>query len=684
MTGLPSKPPIILAGPVVRRATADRVHVWLATSQDLKLDVEIYKIADPTARSPALSAPISTRGPAQTTPLQLGEKLWIHLFDVVPIDAASGKGKFPIDTILAYDVMEDGGKRRLRELAKLSDLVIEPFPLPTFVLPGPKASARILYASCRKFHGDGDDAMLATEELLKRNAKDPAKRAATLLLTGDQIYADDVADLLAQPINEWATRLIGRAEDLPGVPEPGKISVRGRARYLKDQAKLTLTSSEGHNHLLTFGEFAATYLLAWNPDLWPEPWNRSIRVDPQDKPKGFQPMLSEQITKLNEARRGSGAARRVLANIPTYMIFDDHEVTDDWNLTPEWTKTFHANATGRRIVLNALCAYWAFQAWGNTPQAFDLGSFVNPVTDYCRTGKNEAAAEKALFEFKEWSYVAPTDPPVLMLNTRTRRAATRGALDYRVDLGRTEGYFYPRNTRAPRLLDPDERARLAGLLKSLSGTGTAIVVTPGPVFGVDAIEGAIEAIAAVAGEATTDLESWRPNPLSFVDLMRLLAGAGLSTVAILSGDVHYAFQVAARLTQAGQTIRIGQFTSSALKNMPTGMLGAASVFLGGRVDLRQAWHWWLPSGDEGPVTRIPATATGELTKAKERFRRDPDLIEQITYLAHMSNKQVVLQHSNVGELTVTGGRLTHRHWAQARGQTQGLPQVTLDPGSWPA
>ena len=27
---------------------------------------------------------------------------------------------------------------------------------------------------------------------------------------------------------------------------------------------------------------------------------------------------------------------RVLANIPTYMTFDDHEITDDWNISKKW------------------------------------------------------------------------------------------------------------------------------------------------------------------------------------------------------------------------------------------------------------------------------------------------------------------------------------------------------------
>jgi len=59
--------------------------------------------------------------------------------------------------------------------------------------------------------------------------------------------------------------------------------------------------------------------------------------------------------------------RRALANVPTYMIFDDHDVTDDWNLTARWRDRVRASPAGRRIVANALAAYWAFQGWGNDP-----------------------------------------------------------------------------------------------------------------------------------------------------------------------------------------------------------------------------------------------------------------------------------------------------------------------------
>src|SRR5919201_234883 len=63
--------------------------------------------------------------------------------------------------------------------------------------------------------------------------------------------------------------------------------------------------------------------------------------------------------------------RRVLANVPTYMIFDDHDITDDWNLTREWRDQVWRSPGGRRVVAGALAAYWAFQGWGNDPESFD-------------------------------------------------------------------------------------------------------------------------------------------------------------------------------------------------------------------------------------------------------------------------------------------------------------------------
>ena len=74
------------------------------------------------------------------------------------------------------------------------------------------------------------------------------------------------------------------------------------------------------------------YLLVWNPVLCTR--YELEKIYPGQVPG--QRNLKDFIKRVTEARR-------VLANIPTYMAFDDHEITDDWNLDKKWiegTNTF--------------------------------------------------------------------------------------------------------------------------------------------------------------------------------------------------------------------------------------------------------------------------------------------------------------------------------------------------------
>lgn len=67
---------------------------------------------------------------------------------------------------------------------------------------------------------------------------------------------------------------------------------------------------------------------------------------------------------------GSRGRPGVLANCATYMIFDDHEVTDDWFLNASWMNRVRASPFGRNGVRNGVIAYVAFQGWGNHPARF--------------------------------------------------------------------------------------------------------------------------------------------------------------------------------------------------------------------------------------------------------------------------------------------------------------------------
>ncbi len=79
--------------------------------------------------------------------------------------------------------------------------------------------------------------------------------------------------------------------------------------------------------------------------------------------EGFQKSIATLTSFYDSLPR----VRRALANVPTYMVFDDHDVTDDWNLGRAWRDRVFTSPLGRRIVMNALVAYVVFQDWGNDP-----------------------------------------------------------------------------------------------------------------------------------------------------------------------------------------------------------------------------------------------------------------------------------------------------------------------------
>ena len=65
----------------------------------------------------------------------------------------------------------------------------------------------------------------------------------------------------------------------------------------------------------------------------------------------------------------SDSVRTLLANVPTFMMFDDHEVTDDWNVDATWVRMLHSSRDFYRMwpktITDALCAYFMYQGWGN-------------------------------------------------------------------------------------------------------------------------------------------------------------------------------------------------------------------------------------------------------------------------------------------------------------------------------
>jgi hypothetical protein len=54
-----------------------------------------------------------------------------------------------------------------------------------------------------------------------------------------------------------------------------------------------------------------------------------------------------------------------MSTVPTAMIFDDHDVRDDWNTSARWRAEMHEKPWWRERIRAALASYWVYQHIGN-------------------------------------------------------------------------------------------------------------------------------------------------------------------------------------------------------------------------------------------------------------------------------------------------------------------------------
>jgi len=543
----------VLAGPILRLVTKTQVYVWLASNQQVDYKLELF---DETCKSI-----IPKTCEVLVNQQQIGTKksnLWITLLQV---DLAK-KSSFPVDKLLYYNIIG----------ADLSDVCLQGADFPSFYIPS-KLSV-IAHGSCRKPHGEAKydhhdqetkennlppppDALAVLAKHLEQTQADLSQRPSHLFLTGDQIYADDVAPELLSLLASKAVELMGEEISIPGICKPSDLGSGTREEVLKD-LNCGLTSSKTENHLITFGEYAAMYLFVFG--------NR-----PDWQLKTDNKYLQSFIKTLPDVRRA-------LANISTYMIFDDHDVTDDWNLTSNWYDTIRFNPTGRRIVSNAMAAYYVFQHIGNSKDALndDLNAVIQMHLAHTESDQLCEYYDLYLWKHRRWSYSLPTDPPIIVLDTRTQRD------------------FTGKNNAAP-LMDRyaiDWLRVTWARLQANKSSKTPVIISSTPVIGFNPMERAQSVFVRLLSfvmpvmrlfrgtkmlnrftqaASVLDFESWIANKKGFAYFLdSLLLRMKVKKVVFLSGDVHYSFVNKAKYSNGEDTLECLQLTSSAIHNSPKG------------------------------------------------------------------------------------------------------------------
>ena len=265
--------------------------------------------------------------------------------------------------------------------------------------------------------------------------------------------------------------------------------------------------------------------------------------DPTEEP-GDRVVDFEEYTRLYREAWGEPSIRWLLSTLSTAMIFDDHDVHDDWNTSETWVREMRAKPWWDEHIVAALMSYWIYQHLGNlAPEAHQEDELLGAVRDAEDGGR-------ILREFA----------------LRADRETTGSRWSYCRDLGDTRIVVI--DSRAGRVLQDGRRAMVddeewdwivehatGGFDHLLLATSLPYLLAPALHY----LEAWSEAVCAGAwgeelrspGESlrqALDLEHWPAFGDSFnklTELQRSVAagerGPAPASIVTLSGDVHHAY-----------------------------------------------------------------------------------------------------------------------------------------------
>jgi hypothetical protein len=285
-----------------------------------------------------------------------------------------------------------------------------------------------------------------------------------------------------------------------------------------------------------------------------------------------------EYAALYEQAWSSQASRRVLGHLPSFMIFDDHEVTDDWNADPGWLAMVHSDKDRLRYwphtITDALCAYWVYQGWGNlAPEVWRADPRVQ-ILDECRkTGRD------ALPELRRLVHARA-------VQTTKAKAKVDDKLDWNFALPTGELPFLAVDLRTDRDVNGNgglSTNRITWLEKALTSTSSpvAILVLPVPFLMPDPLMFVfrhLDLTATIAGSRSSlalqrgsDIEHPAGNQV-WEDIRGLIArvqasATHLKTIVLISGDIHFSCNFDGQLKGSRKAPRLLQLISSGLQQV---------------------------------------------------------------------------------------------------------------------
>ena len=401
------------------------------------------------------------------------------------------------------------------------------WPVPGSTLPasrirtlGAGRSSRIVFGSCRT-------AAPHTAPWALELALDERGRGVDALY----VYGLRMVD---EPVDEWPELAVFLGDQV--YADDSSPQTRERLALVRQELHGGLESTLPPELVAGFEEFTWLYHEAWSPDI--ERW--------------------------------------FFSNVASVMIFDDHDMIDDWNISETWVRDIRQQDWWQDHIIGGLMTYWLYQHLGNlSPEIIRSEGILDALT---RDEDGEATLREWAQKSEEFTSVAGGYRFSFVRDLDHLRLVMIDARNGRVlEPGKRQ------------MVDDDEWAWIvtachADVDHLLLGTSLPVFV-PG---GLHDLQEWSEAICDGAwgkpgrrfGEwmrRKADMEDWPAFIRSFDQFVELLQDVGdgsrsapPTTISVLSGDIHFSYATeicfpAARTPSS----RVHQLVNSPIRNALT-------------------------------------------------------------------------------------------------------------------
>ncbi|VFA81533.1 PhoD-like phosphatase [Gordonia paraffinivorans] len=279
--------------------------------------------------------------------------------------------------------------------------------------------------------------------------------------------------------------------------------------------------------------------------------SRSSRAEPSDEVVGF-----EEYEGLYRHTWGDPEIRWIMSTVPTAMIFDDHDIRDDWNTSDVWRREMDTVPWWRRRIRAGLASYIVYQHLGNLSPAElaasedfrrvlepdgDRWSHLVGVAD--RADAETDGVKGVRFSFR-WDLGASR---LVMIDSRNGRILSGGVRKMLSDIE----FDWVEQQASDEVEDLDHLV----LGSSLPWLLPPVLSDAETLDEIGARRDGWVGRLAERIRQGADLEHWPAFFDSFTRLSRMIRGVadpgprGPSSVTVLSGDVHHSYAARAGFSE---------------------------------------------------------------------------------------------------------------------------------------